>query len=311
MAKVAVLLATYNGEKYIRELLESLDNQTFQDFHCYIHDDGSSDNTLCIIDNFIKNNKKYELIKGPKTGGATNNFVFLLEQVQDEQYVMFCDQDDIWDKNKIEIEYDAISKLDPNHENLVFTDLRVVDSTLSIIDDSFFHYSNRDNVHLDVRHLLRKNVAPGCTMIINRLLVERSLKYKALLREAMFDWGIMLLAASYGEIVCIDMSTISYRQHDGNVVGAKVGRGLKNFFKDVLFLLSGEKGQAIKENIALERNHAVLLVEEMDQDNVNYAFLQEMSQIYQKKKHERMRFYVDNNLVGDNKCFAFLRLLYV
>ncbi len=96
MSETAILLTTYNGGKYLPELLRSLADQTCQDFVCYIHDDGSVDNTVDLCKAFCREHEgQFVLLDYPKTGSAKNNFLSLLERVEADHY-LFCDQDDFW-----------------------------------------------------------------------------------------------------------------------------------------------------------------------------------------------------------------------
>ena len=101
--KIAVLLATYNGGKYIWEQLESLFQQSCKQFHLYVRDDGSSDDTMKIVEQFHEMfpDRVTILKDSQKHRGAAKSFMYLLENV-DSEYYMFCDQDDIWLPEKIE-----------------------------------------------------------------------------------------------------------------------------------------------------------------------------------------------------------------
>ena len=100
---VAVLLATYNGAKYIKEQLESIACQTYQDFICFIHDDGSSDDTVNIVKAFCETHSgHFNFVGTHKVYGAKNNFIYLLSHVT-APYIMFSDQDDVWLPEKVEV----------------------------------------------------------------------------------------------------------------------------------------------------------------------------------------------------------------
>lgn len=108
---IAILMATYNGEKYLGEQIESILAQTYKDWHLYIHDDGSKDNTVTILKEFVaKHSQQITLLEYSSQGGACRNFLSMLERV-DAPYYMFSDQDDVWLNEKIEIEYKKIKEL--------------------------------------------------------------------------------------------------------------------------------------------------------------------------------------------------------
>ena len=114
--QVAILLATYNGERFIKDQLDSILNQTYQNFVCYIHDDGSTDRTVDILKKYVsKYPKKIKLLEYPGKKGAVGNFLSLIDYAVEhcrEQYYLFSDQDDIWLPQKIELEVKKIRKID-------------------------------------------------------------------------------------------------------------------------------------------------------------------------------------------------------
>ena len=134
--KIAVLLATYNGENYISEQIESIFAQTEKDWMLYVHDDGSKDTTQQILKKYVADYpEQIVLVDGPATGGAKTNFLYLFQQVEAPFY-MCCDQDDVWLPDKIEVtkkEMDNLVRGDEDKPCLVFTELRVVDGELNTI----------------------------------------------------------------------------------------------------------------------------------------------------------------------------------
>ena len=150
--KIAILMATYNGEKYICQQIDSILSQTCKDWELYIHDDGSTDNTIAAVESYVeKYPDKIHLIDGKSTGGAKYNFFYLFSQVE-APYYMTCDQDDVWLEKKIELTYDkmlAIEKTDGKELKsglpcLVYTELCVVDSELNTIADTMSEYQSLD-----------------------------------------------------------------------------------------------------------------------------------------------------------------------
>ena len=130
----AILLATYNGEKFLREQLDSLLQQTYSDWTLYIHDDGSTDSTKEIIKEYEQKYENITMLRYPSQKGAKNNFMSLLERVE-ANYYLFCDQDDVWRKDKVEKEMARMMVLEkdfPGKPVLVFSDLYVVDINLNI-----------------------------------------------------------------------------------------------------------------------------------------------------------------------------------
>lgn len=217
---IAILLATYNGETYIAEQLDSLFKQTEQDFEIFIHDDGSKDTTLEMIESFIKKYpERITLLEDVGDGrGAMGSFMWLLDRVEADYY-MFCDQDDVWLPSKIQVSMDKMREIEsrvPDKAVMIHTDLRIVDSDLNTMYESFWAYAG---YHVD---LMRKfeyaavnNVFTGCTMLINRRARDLSLPYHP--KAPMHDWWIGLVVAKRGVVDNVKQATVLYRQHGGNV----------------------------------------------------------------------------------------------
>jgi len=225
--QVYILLATYNGEKYLFEQLESIICQTYTNWQLIVHDDNSRDNTVSIIKRYEKEypNKIIFLDDNVSCGGAKENFTYLLNSIDDNfDYVMFCDQDDIWLDNKIEVTLQKMIEVENNHINkpiLIHTDLKVVDEKLNIISDSMFKYQKLNIIYQNsIYDLAIQNIITGCTMMINAKLAFLS---KYIPQDAvMHDWWISLITLkNQGKIAFLKESTILYRQHSSNEVGSK------------------------------------------------------------------------------------------
>ena len=222
MAEVQILMAVYNGGDYLREQLDSLLCQTFEDWQLLISDDASTDGSLAIITKYCERDPRIKLmLDGQHYGNAKQHFMALL-RLADCSYVMTCDQDDVWDPDKIELTLAAMKSEERKMDRplLVCTDLRVVDKDLNVLSPSFLAYSGMDASKLDFGYFLASCLVTGCTMMVNRSLLEllqRPMNDDALV---MHDWWASLVAAAFGEVVHLDRATISYRQHGDNSVGA-------------------------------------------------------------------------------------------
>lgn len=220
---IDILLASYNGEKYIAEQIDSILNQTYKDWFLYIKDDCSTDNTVKIIKDYENSYKdKIKVITSDiKSGSAKDNFFSMLKYSENE-YIMTCDQDDVWLPNKIEITIYKIleaEKEDKDIPILVHTDLKVVDEKLNKITDSLIKMQNLDSSRDKLNNLLVQNIVTGCTVMVNRNLLNY---IKIVPRKAiMHDWWMALLASALGKLYFIDTPTVLYRQHRNNDVGAK------------------------------------------------------------------------------------------
>lgn len=225
--EIAILLATYNGGKYLREQLDSIFAQTYTKWHLYIHDDGSIDDTNQIITEYrSRHPDKITIVEGEATGGAKNNFYFLLKNVESPLY-MFSDQDDVWLPNKIEIELEAWNNnKDEEIPVLVFTDLKIVNQNLDFISESLWSYYNFETVNIRMQSLILQNVVTGCTMLINKKMRDMMIMYKHIDNVPMHDKWAAMIALQFGKMIRIPIQTILYRQHENNSVGAQVSKGL-------------------------------------------------------------------------------------
>lgn len=226
--KVDVLLSTFNGEKYLSDQIQSLIEQTYNDFLILIRDDGSCDATFSIIQEFkSKYPKKIQIVETDDFTGSAKCGFFKLMEVSSSDYSFFCDQDDVWEKDKIERVMSCIENLNKvNDPLLVHHDLRVVDENLNIINDSFADYQKLNCRHNSLNYLLAQNNVTGCTCCINKKLREICLKCDPS-RVIMHDYWFALAASAFGTIIYIKEPLVDYRQHHNNSVGA-VDFGLQN-----------------------------------------------------------------------------------
>ncbi|MCB2178766.1 glycosyltransferase family 2 protein [bacterium] len=221
--RVEVLLATYNGAAYLAEQLDSLLNQSHQDFRILVRDDGSTDETPAILHWYSTNYpNKIILISGESLShGPTGNFSRLLS-ASAAPYGLFCDQDDIWQPDKISLSLEKMHELEnqhgPNTPLLVYTDLEVVDQDLTPLAPSFFAFGGfnpeRDTFH----QLLVQNIITGCTILFNRALAKLATPMPP--EAQMHDWWMALVASGLGEIGQLPLPTVRYRQHGQNTLGA-------------------------------------------------------------------------------------------
>lgn len=219
---IDILIATYNGEAYLREQIESILAQTVQEFRILARDDGSTDSTMVILDEYSKKTNKLSILdKKTDTRGAAKNFFCLMDSSTSD-YVMFSDQDDYWLPNKIEILLQRMVELENEYgENcpiLVYSDYQIVGDNLEHI-----FYNEIGNMvynhHTELSRLLIQNYVTGCTMMVNRKLCQiASVNYSE--QILMHDWWMALCASAMGKISFCDRVTTLYRQHSSQVVGA-------------------------------------------------------------------------------------------
>lgn len=223
---VTILIGSYNGEKYIGEQLDSILRQTFQDFVVCICDDCSTDCTFQIIQNYVA--KYPEKIRAKKnlknTGNAKYNFYELMTSNMDD-YIMLCDQDDVWLDNKIEITLkkmkEAERKYGVEKPILVHTDLIVVNQKLEVISSSYREAMNSNFYRTKLRDQLIQNTLTGCTAMYNKEVCKRLKTEHTPDYMVMHDWWLNLVVSAFGVIVPMEERTILYRQHENNEIGAK------------------------------------------------------------------------------------------
>lgn len=224
VSNIAILLATYNGALFLRELIDSLLCQTFTDWHLYIHDDGSADGTKDIIKSYVQAHPtKITLLEYPRQGSACANFFSLLEAV-DAPYYMFCDQDDVWLPEKVEKTFRRMQELEkqsPGCPIIVHSDLMLVDESLRTLDTSFIRNQQIKLAAIKTfEDYSATNTVTGCTMLFNNLTkqcIKRPYE-KAIMHDA---WICLSVSSQQGIIDFIDEPLIKYRQHGGNTLGAR------------------------------------------------------------------------------------------
>jgi len=223
MGMVTIVMTTYNGEKYVAEQIDSILSASYQDTLLSIYDDGSKDNTMSILQEYENQfPEKIHVHQNEINLGVTLNFLHAVCQTTTD-YVMLCDQDDVWKPDKVAMTLKRIRHIEAQKGKdtplAVFTDAIVVDQELAVLQDSFFKSGHLNPRKTDLPHLLMENKLIGCTVMINSAL-RKILQSRSLPSEARFqDWWLALIAASFGRIGYINEGTLLYRQHGGNVVG--------------------------------------------------------------------------------------------
>jgi len=235
---IDIVLATYNGQEYIQEQIDSIiNNEDYQQFvkRFIIIDDCSTDNTLELITQYANLHSEIEVYQNSSQLGVIKNFEKGMNYTTSE-YIMLSDQDDVWLSSKIIKSLAAmlhLEKSQPEQPCLVFSDKEVVNASLNRIHASYFQlkkippqwYENLDN-------LLQQNMISGCTMLFNRALLEKALPIPH--NCFMHDWWLVLFAKAYGEIALINEPLVKYRQHAHNQIGV----GAVSWWKRLINIVS-------------------------------------------------------------------------
>ena len=220
---VAILLATYNSGRFLEEQLDSILIQTYKDWVVYVHDDGSTDNTISIVDSYIRKYPEHFRYSNNQVHGlrAYKSFLSLLGDAESDYY-MFCDHDDVWVHNKIELSMNRMQELEKKHKNkpiVVHTDMKVVDQNLNVMSNSFWSYSKYLPDHVLFEELVCCNCVNGCTMLFNNAakIVAKGNEEYCLMHDTYVSQSV---ASVNGIISAIKRPTVLYRQHFDNVIGA-------------------------------------------------------------------------------------------
>lgn len=232
---ISVLLAAYQGEKYLPEQLDSLTAQDDGAFRVLMQDDGSADGTMALLQKQTEKDGRFVManVQGGHRG-AKGNFWSLLAQ-DDAPYTALCDQDDVWARERLsrcrKAMETAEAKYGADVPILVHSDCCVTDESGSTLHESFFAHQGWDKNASSLNQLLVQNNVTGCTVLMNAPL--RSLAVRFGNPETMFmhDWFLALTAAAFGRVVFVDAPLVRYRQHGRNVQGASrsglIARGVK------------------------------------------------------------------------------------
>lgn len=214
-----VILAVWNGERYLPAMLDSLLSQTTRDFNVLVRDDGSRDGTLEILETYKpKFDDRLSVIAGEPSGSATANFGILLRETKAD-YVLFADQDDVWKPEKVELTLrslkDAEAKYGKSTPIYFATDIEVVNKDLEPISPSYWKWKrlNPSMMSKLSQSLICVSIQ-GMASGINRALVDLANPVSA--KAISHDWWAQLIAAAMGKVICDPTTTALYRVHGGN-----------------------------------------------------------------------------------------------
>jgi len=209
---VSIAIATYKGEKYIKEQIESILNQTYKNLEIIICDDNSTDNTFNILKEYAKKDKRIKLYKNKQNLGYVKNFEKAISLCHGD-YIALSDQDDIWLKEKIKILLDNIGNFD-----LIHSDTYLIDENGEILHKSYSNFAKKQLNPKDIIELAFTPMVTGCTCMFTKSLRNKVLPFCN--KIDVHDLWISLVAFKSNGIKYYDKALIKYRQHSNNQIGA-------------------------------------------------------------------------------------------
>lgn len=246
--KLLVLLSSYNGGRFLREQLDCLLAQTLGGVEILVRDDGSTDGTREILAEYADRGS-LKWYAGENLG-PYRSFWQLLTTCGEADYYAFCDQDDVWDSDKLETAVRALE--DMEGPALYCGDVRVTDERLQVTAEHMVR-----SEPADYPHALIRNLAPGCTYVFNRAALELLRRFDAeRLGIELHDWTAYQAVACFGRVIFDSEPHMSYRQHGGNVIGAYRPTMLSKLRNAMSFWNGPQKNSRSRQALRLERAYS-------------------------------------------------------
>lgn len=221
--KVQVLMSAYNGEAYLREQLDSILAQKTRlgeesiNISLLIRDDGSTDNTKKILEEYQERFPQITYIQGENIGACKSFFQLIQKAEKEADYIAFSDQDDVWKENKIRRALSGLKKYD-DIPAMYAGDLEIVTCDLKTIKIS---ENTSKKFQPSFGNALVENICTGCTIVINKRLCQMAAE--TIPEYAyMHDWWLYMTASCFGKVLYDKKPFIKYRQHEGNTIGSAV-----------------------------------------------------------------------------------------
>lgn len=305
MEQIDIILATYNGEKYLKEQLDSILNQTYTNFRLLISDDCSQDSTKEILKEYEKKDNRIKVFFQEKNLGYVKNFEFLLTKVESSIYAL-SDQDDIWNKDKVEKSY---NRLKEENADLVFTDLEMIDEEGKTIKNSFNDYMKlsrkieRTLNSYELEYLY--NCVTGCTILAKTEMLKKILPIPKTSKHIIHDYWIAIITTLNGRVTYLKEPTIKYRQHSQNQIGANHTvykfdkfEEVRNHLIDVKLGVFGvyvENKEKFPEELQEQNKEAYNYFRNLQQiKNINFRNLKIFKKLY---KNETFKYRLENFIV--------------
>ncbi len=227
---IGILMSAYNGQDYVEKQLDSLMGQKNINFTLYIRDDGSKDSTAHIIEKYIAGKENVVFEKGENIG-VKPSFMKLMRDAKECDYYAFCDQDDIWDDDKIYSLVEKLENYDINVPNCAFSNYRLIDEH----DNVTLEAALKDKIEFNLSNVIPENPSPGCTMVFNKKVWEMIVAKEEPKHLYIHDRWVITICAALGNVAYLGEPKVSYRQHSNNTIGYNNSLKKKlNYWKGVI-----------------------------------------------------------------------------
>jgi glycosyltransferase involved in cell wall biosynthesis len=258
-ARVKVLLSTYNGAPFLRELLDSLLTQSYENVFIDVRDDGSIDDTGCILDGYASKHPTIRTVSGDNLGVIGSYFTLLREAGDNFDFYSFCDQDDVWHPDKIRDAVVRLSQGDSDRPLLYCSRVEFVDEAMNRL--GFSPIPRR----IGFGNALVENIAIGCTVVVNRKARELILS-KEPGGMIMHDWWFYLIVSAFGKVIYDERPNVRYRQHGGNVIGGTPNMAVNFFRRLKVFMQAGKELFMVSDQASSFEKHFGPLLERDDKE---------------------------------------------
>lgn len=276
--KLVVLMSTYNGEKYIREQLDSLISQDLMPYKIIIRDDGSSDETINILEEYSSNYSFIEYYYG-KNKKPAKSFWELITTCEEADYYALCDQDDIWFKDKLSSAVNMLEKEDKNIPLLYCGRFILTDEKLNKLNSNISKLYS----YTDFAHSLLYTTAPGCTFVFNNEARKQIVKYDMEKEYCIIhDSIIHKVVAMFGKVILDEEPHMYYRQHKNNEIGLTANK-FKSFCARINHFIGG-KAKNTRSNLA----KSLIKVYGKDLDKEKLELLNVVANYSSNSKYKKM-----------------------
>lgn len=219
MAKVAILISTYNGMRYLSEQLDSLIGQEGVIVTVFVRDDGSTDDTKEMLTSYAEKHDNIKVSFENNVGVGNAFLKMIYDAPSDYDYYALSDQDDVWEPDKV---VSAVNFLEKTGGMLYASNQECVDAECNSLG---LRYDEHSRINLTPEGILSENNLAGCTMVFNNkfysIITEEGRRPSSeLLKVRIHDVWLAMVASLYGGLVYDPSSHIKYRQHGDNIVGA-------------------------------------------------------------------------------------------